>query len=121
MHIFIDRSSPQNVEFTQQHSGSCEAMVEWSFPGDAAELSCYKVKVEMDRGQPVQLTISDVQEKTAVLKSLPLSSKYRVTVTAVYKDRIEKESSAEFFSDCGGYLLLVHVFVHNLFCQNRVY
>lgn len=109
-HVFTDRSSPQNVKFTQQHSRSCEAMVEWSFPGDAAELFCYKVKVAMDRGQPVQLTISDVQKTRAILKSLPLSSEYRVKVTAVYKDRIEKESSAEFFSDCGGFLLLV--FVH---------
>ena len=110
MHIFTDRSSPQNVKFTQQHSGSCEAMVEWLFPGDTAELFRYKLKVEMDREQTKELAISDVQEKRAVLKSLPLSSKYRVTVTAVYKDKIEKESSAEFFSDCGGYLL--HVFVH---------
>ena len=78
--------------------------MEWSFPGDISDLSHYIVKAMTDGEQDVEVAVHDVQDKAAILGPLYLSSKYTITVTAVYRDSIEKKSSAEFFSECGGYI-----------------
>ena len=100
----LDRSSPENIEVRLCYSASHEAMVEWSFPGDISELAHYIVKAETDGQQAVKTIVHDVLEKKAILKPLHLSSKYTVTVTAVYRDGIERECSVEFFKECGGFI-----------------
>jgi len=88
--------------------GADEATVEWSFPGDISDLSHYMVKAEADgEEKPIELTIHDVQKKEAILRPLPLSSKYTVAVTAVYRDGFETKGIREFFNKCGGY---IHVY-----------
>ena len=82
-------------------------MVEWSFPGDTSELAHYVVKAETDGEQAVESVVHDVQEKKAILKPLHVSSKYTVTVTAVYRDGIERETSTEFFNKCGEFIHLL--------------
>lgn len=104
-YIFLDRSSPKNIKITPHHLSSQKATVEWSFPGDISELCHFTVKAETDE-EPnvVELTIHDVHEKKAILSPLRVSSNYTVTVTAVYSDGIKRESSAEFFSECGQFI-----------------
>lgn len=97
----LDHRRPENIKVTLHYSGSPEAKVEWSFLGDFSELSHYIVKAQTDGKPNVELTIRDVREKTAILKPLHLSSKYTVTIAAVYRDGVKKESSAEFSSRYG--------------------
>lgn len=96
-----DRSSPENIKVIPHYSASHEAMVEWSFGGDITELASYIVKAKTDGEQAVESIVHDVQEKKATLKPLHVPSLYTVTVTAVYRDGIEKEISTEFDSRCG--------------------
>lgn len=62
------------------------------------------MKAKTDGKPNVELTIRDVREKTAILKPLHPSSKYTVTITAVYRDGVKKKSSAEFSSRYGGFI-----------------
>lgn len=91
------------------YPASQEATVKWSFPGDTSDLSHYIVKAVTDGEQNVELPVHDVQEKTAILRPLYLSSKYSVTVTAIYKDGTEQKSSAEFFGESSRFIQQPHM------------
>lgn len=103
LHIFLDHNSPESIKITPQCLAYQEVMVEWSFPGKNTDLLSYIVKAETDGHQAVESIVHNVQERKVILKPLHLSLMYTITVTAVYRDGIERKSSTEFFRKYGGF------------------
>ena len=105
---YVDYSSPEDVNITENLVGSSQAAVEWSFPANCSDLSQFRVILRKeDCGEVVDEVVVASHERQAQIDGLKPSIKYSVTVAAEYSDGNLKQSSKEHVT-CG---TCVHVHV----------
>ena len=96
--IIVDRCGPEGMRITQVFKGSNEANVTWSFPGDIAhDLECFRLSVKRKSGDGDDIYSKNVAatNKNDTITNLRPNMDYVVTVTAIYRDAIERKSSLE--------------------------
>ena len=100
------------------YPGSSSARVEWSFSGETANLSYFRITTQVDGKQPM---IQDVPSSKKILmllqydcgsyvvythsdilftdvKGLLPEKEHQITVSAVYQDKVEKKCSLMFYN-----------------------
>ena len=80
---------------------STQATVEWSFPANCSDLSQFRVIIRKeDSGEVVDEVVVAAEKRLAQIDGLKPSTKYSVTVAAVYNDGGLKQSRKEHVT-CG--------------------
>ena len=99
-----DRCGPGDVCITPAFSGSPNATITWAFNGETSDNSGFEVTVEVEGEGVVSKGSVRSDERRVMLGNLQPSKNHIITVTAMYADKIERDTSLQ-YRHSGMYLL----------------
>ena len=114
--LFVDQYYPEEIEVTEELTGSNEARVKWSFPEGISELKYFILSAKRESDNTIMSSNSvAAANREDVVKGLEPMVQYSVTIAAVYKDGNKRKSVVEYkyggkcimwcWSECACYVI----------------
>ena len=93
--LLLDRFKPQQIKVAC--SNRFEARVNWSFEEGATNLlDCFRVSVHNRQEEVIHYKEVPVGQTNDTIQNLRGGNRYRVTITAMYKDEVVREGGTDF-------------------------